>query len=99
MSCRANVEAGKPGLSRPVPERAGKGSRMWQRAGKIGAGYKLTREPNAVTVGTRLKLKPGQVGAIENKGKSAKIAMAKVRRIQGIDRFVIQAFHHSAGEV
>ena len=74
---RANIEAGEPGASRPVPERAGKSASMWQRPGKVGAGYKPTRETNAVSVGTRLKLKPGQVSPIEDKGKSAKIATTK----------------------
>ncbi len=31
---RANIEAGEPGSRRAVLERAGKGSIMWQRAGK-----------------------------------------------------------------
>ena len=96
---RANIEASEPGVSRAVPERAGKGSSMRQRAGKVGKKHIRTREPKSVAVGTYLKLKPRQIGSVEGKGKSAKIATTKARRIQNIDRFVIETFHHGAGEV
>ena len=52
-----------------------------------------------MSVGTYLKLKAGQVGPIEGKGKPAKIAATKARRIQDIDRFVVETFHHSACQV
>src|SRR5439155_16986072 len=96
---RANIETGDPGVSRAVPERAGKGSSVRQRASQGRKKYIRTREPKSVSVGTYLKLEPGQIGPIEGKGKSAKIAMTKARRIEDIDRLVVQTFHHGAGEV
>src|SRR5205814_6994631 len=81
---RPNIEAGEPGVSRPVPERAGKGSSVRQRAGKGRKKHIRTREPKSVSVRTHLKLEPGQVGPIEGKGKPAKIPTAKDRRIQDI---------------
>src|SRR5205807_5997075 len=61
---RANIEAGEPGASRAVPERAGKGSSVRQRASQGREKHIRTREPKSVTVGTYLKLEPGQIGPV-----------------------------------
>ena len=64
---------------------------------KVGETHTYPESPNRLTIGAYLKLEPGQIGPIEGKGKPAKIAMTKARRIQDIDRFVIKTFHHGAG--
>src|SRR5438477_11955502 len=96
---RAKIETSKPRPSRAVIERADKGSIMWQRAGKREAVHKTTRKTNSFGNRGRLKLKPREIGAIERKGKSAKIATIKDGGIQNIDRFVINTFHNSARQV
>src|SRR5206468_1922208 len=95
----ATIETSQPGVSRPVVERADKGSIMWQRACKREAEHKFTRKTNSLANRGRLKLKPREIGAVEGKGKPAKIATTKDGGIQNIDCFVINPFHHSAGKV
>src|SRR5438552_1495337 len=99
MDGRANIEASQPSIGRAVIEGADKGSIMWQRAGKREAVHKFARKTNSFANRGRLKLKPREIGAVEGKGKSAKIATTKDGGIQNIDRFVINPFHHGAGKV
>src|SRR5207248_8414571 len=97
---RSKIETSKPGPSRPVVEAAGKSASVGQRPGKRHArGHKLTRKTKLVAKRRRLKLKPREIGAIEGKGKSAKIATTKDGGIQNIDPFVINTFHNSASEI
>src|SRR5438067_3069015 len=96
---RAKIETSKPRPSRAVIEGADKSSIVWQRAGKGETVHKSTRKTNSFANRGRLKLKPREVGAIEGKGKSAKIAVTEYRRIQNIDRFVINPFDHGARQV
>ena len=97
---RASIETSEPGIGRAVIERADKGSIMWQRAGKREKPLTNSPErPNSFANRGRLKLKPREIGAVEGKGKSPKIATTKDGGIQNIDPFVINTFHNSASEI
>src|SRR6266542_6697021 len=67
---------------------------MWQRAGERAGRIKLARETNPSAIRLGLKLKPGKVGAVYGTGKPAKIAVTKDRRVQSIDRFIVETFHN-----
>src|SRR5207237_8994276 len=99
VNSRAKIGSSKPRPSPAVIVRADKGSIMSQRAGKGEAVHKTTRKTNSFANRGRLKLKPREVGPIERKGKSAKIATIKDGGIQNIDRFVIDTFDHGARQV
>src|SRR4029079_15812705 len=89
----------EPGIGRAVIERTHKSSSVRQRAAKRGEQRKFTRNTKLVAKRGRLKLKPREIGAVEGKGKSAKIATTKDGGIQNIDPFVINPFHNSASEI
>src|SRR5262245_24355153 len=99
MHGRADIEASEPRVSRAVVEQARIGAVVRQRARKRSTSHKPTRKTNAFAKWGRLKLKARQIGAINRKSQSAKIAVAKYRRIQDIDPFIINTFDDSASEV
>src|SRR5512132_1635165 len=100
MDGRPDIKASKPGVSRTIVERAGRGSIMWQRTDKQrGTRPHPTGKPDSFAVGSCLKLKSGEVSCVEVESKSAVIAMAKYRSIQNVDRFIIKAFYYRASEI
>ena len=50
-------------------------------------------------IGSRLKLGPGQVRAVDCSGQSTPISVTEDRRVQDVDRFVVEAFENRARNI
>src|SRR5947207_7611880 len=72
----------------------------WQRTAECKPWWQeLTTEADPLKFGGRLKLSPGQPRAVHCSGEPSEIPVAKDRRIQDIDRFVVETFKDRAGKV
>ena len=59
----------------------------------------FARDPEPFGIRQNLKLSTGEPGAVERGRQSAKIAVAKYRRVENIDRFVVETFKNRAGKI
>src|SRR6266487_4355520 len=97
---RPGIEAPHPSVGRAIPEQTEIGSIPWQRAGKGERGrQKLTREIKRLAAGTNHQVKLVQVSPVDGEGQPAPIGTAENRRVQYIDRFVVDSVQVRASEV
>src|SRR6266516_5786904 len=97
---RPSIEATHTGISRPVPEQAEIGSIPWQRTAKGERGrQKLTCQIKRRTTGLHHQVKPVQIGSVDRKGQPAPIGTAENRRVQYVDRFVVDSIQVRARKV
>src|SRR5438046_1143202 len=97
---RPHIKATQPSVSRAIPEQTEIGSIPWQRTAKRERGrQELARQIKRWTAGINHQVKPVQVGPVNRKGQSAPIGTAKDRRVQYIDRFVVDSIQVRAREV
>ena len=97
---RANIKATHPGVSRAIPEQTEIGSIPWQRTGQRERGrQKLACQINCRAAGTNRQVKPVQVGPIDRKGQPTPIGTTKDRRVQYIDRLVVDSVQVRTSEI
>src|SRR5205823_7844793 len=76
-----------------VVEQTEIGAAPWQRASQAESRrYHFARDAEPFCIRSNLKLRPGEPGAVQRCRQFAKITVTKNRRIQNIDRFVVETF-------
>src|SRR6266550_6905013 len=100
MDYRANIKTPHPRINRAVVEQTEIGAIPRQRVGQgESRRQKLARDTKSLGVRINLELSAGEPRAVECECQSAKIAVAKNRRVQKIDRFVVETFKNRAREI
>ena len=100
MDYRADIQATRPCVRRAVVVDTEISPIPWQRIGQAECrGQELAGDTESFRVGSSLELGPGEPGAIDRGRYSTPIAAGKDRRIQDIDRFVIQTFKNRPSKV
>ena len=99
MDGRPNIQTGEPSVSRAIIERTDKSSIMWQRTVNVElSGTNIPESPiRLLTALPETQIGTGKSRSRE--GKSAKIATTENRRIQSVDRFIIDAFNYGASQI
>src|SRR6266436_5034425 len=100
MDDRANIQTLHPRIRRAVVEQTKIGSIPRQRTGQVESRRQnLTPDTEPFALRVNLKLSSREPGAIGRECEPAEIAVAKNRRIQNIDRFVVETFKNCAGKI
>ncbi len=100
MDDRTNIKTLHPCINRPVVEQTKIRSIPRQRTGQVESRRQnLTPDTEPFALRVNLKLSSREPGAIGRECEPAEIAVAKNRRIQNIDRFVVETFKNRAGKV
>ena len=96
----SNIKASHPGVSRTVIEETQISSISWQRVGQAKRRWqKLTVDAEHLRVGRRLEFSSGHPSTIHRVGETTDVGPAEVRRIQDIDKFVVQTFENRASKI
>jgi len=100
MDDGTNIKTLHPCINRPVVEQTKIRSIPGQRTGQVESRRQnLTPDTEPFALRVNLKLSSREPGAIGRECEPAEIAVAKNRRIQNIDRFVVETFKNRAGKV
>src|SRR5262249_47203765 len=113
VNYRTHIQATSPSVSRAIVEDTKIGPMPWERTGeREGRRDKLTSDPESFwsklnprrreargSSRRDLKFSPGEPGAVNCSRQPAPIPVAKDRRIQNIDRFVVETFEYCPGKV
>src|SRR5205823_687101 len=91
----AGIETLHPRVRRPVVVQSKIGSIPWECV----QSEKPTRETKSFPVRLKLKLGPGEPCAVERECQPTIILVAKNRRLQNIDRCVVETFENRVGKV
>jgi hypothetical protein len=93
MDHPAYIDALHPNISCAIVKQTEISAISWKRIGQSKSRrQKLTSDTKSLGVGINLELSAGEPCAIHGKRQSAKIAVAKNRSVQDIDRFVVETF-------
>src|SRR5213080_3203128 len=100
MDYPANIQTLHPCISWAVVEQTEISSIPRQRTGQgESRRYDFARDTEPFCIRQNLKLGPGEPRAVERCRQSAEIPVAKDRRVQNIDCFVVETFKNRACEV
>src|SRR5262249_55586624 len=91
----AGIDTLHPGVRRPVVVQTEIGSIPWESV----PSNKQTRETKSFRVRQTLKLGPGEPCAVERECQPTIILVAENRRLQNIDRFVVETFENGVRKV
>src|SRR4029077_1962329 len=90
----------QPRVGRAVVVQTEIGPIPWQRTGQgESRRRKLSRDPESFNVGANLEFSPRQPSTVGGECQSAKIPVAKNRRVQNINRFVVETFENCTRKV
>src|SRR5262249_16344074 len=94
---RADIKTLHPSVSRAIVEQTKISAIPWQRTGQgESRRCELTRDAKALRVRVNLELGPGEPCSIHRECQPSVISVAKNRRIQDINRFIVEAFEDCA---
>ena len=100
MDYRADIQALHPRISWAVVEQTEIGAIPWQRAAQAESGRdEFARDTEPFCIGSKLKLGAGEPRAVHRCRQFAKIAVTKNRRVENVDRFVVETFENCACKI
>src|SRR6516225_9942607 len=100
MDYGPDIQTLHPSVSRTVVKQTEIGAVPWQRASQAESRRNdFARDTEAFCIRRNLKLSSGQPSAVQRCRQSAKIPVTKNRRIQNIDRFIVETFKDRACKI
>ena len=96
----ADIQTSQPRISRAIVEQTEIGAAPRQRACQAESGRdEFASDSKSFGVRSNLKLGPGQPCAVDCSGQFAEITLSKHRRVEDVDRFVIEPFKNRACKI